>query len=138
MKRFIDQHRNTFGVEPIYKVLQIAPSCYRRHAAQQRNPQLRCARAKRDDELVMHIQRVWQANMRVYGADKVWHQMNREGLPVARCTVERLMKQLGLQGASQVHARPGPFFGAAHPVRYYRLGGSGHDHTNSQLPASHP
>ncbi|WP_310628063.1 IS3 family transposase [Limnohabitans sp.] len=99
LKRFIDQHRNTFGVEPICKVLQIAPSCYRRHAAQQRNPQLRCARAKRDDELVTHIQRVWQANMRVYGADKVWHQMNREGLPVARCTVERLMKQLGLQGA---------------------------------------
>jgi transposase InsO family protein len=99
LKRFIDQHRNTFGVEPICKVLQIAPSCYRRHAAQQRNPQLRCARAKRDDELVTHIQRVWQTNMRVYGADKVWHQMNREGLPVARCTVERLMKQLGLQGA---------------------------------------
>ena len=99
MKRFVDQHRNTFGVEPICKVLQIAPSCYRRHAAQQRNPQLRCARAKCDDELVPHIQRVWQANMRVYGADKVWHQMNREGCAVARCTVERLMKQLGLQGA---------------------------------------
>ena len=99
MKRFVDQHRSTFGVEPICKVLQIAPSCYRRHAAQQRNPQLRCARAKRDDELIHHIQRVWQANLQVYGADKVWHQLNREGLRVARCTVERLMKRLGLHGA---------------------------------------
>jgi transposase InsO family protein len=78
--------------------LQIAPSCYRRHAAQQRNPQLRCARAKRDDELIAHIQRVWHANMQVYGADKVWMQMNREGVAVARCTVERLMRRLGLRG----------------------------------------
>jgi len=79
-------------------VLQIAPSGYWRHAAHQRNPQLRCARAQRDDTLVPHIERVWQANMRVYGADKVWKQMNREGLSIARCTVERLMKRLGLQG----------------------------------------
>ena len=78
--------------------MQIAPSCYRRHAAQQRNPQLRCARAKRDDELIAHIQRVWHANMQVYGADKVWMQMNREGVAVARCTVERLMRRLGLRG----------------------------------------
>jgi transposase InsO family protein len=54
---------------------------------QQRKPQLRCARAKRDDELIAHIQRVWHANMQVYGADKVWMQMNREGVAVARCTV---------------------------------------------------
>ena len=79
-------------------MLQIAPSGYWRHAAHQRNPQLRCARAQRDDTLVPHIERVWQANMRVYGADKVWKQMNREGLSIARCTVERLMKRLGLQG----------------------------------------
>jgi putative transposase len=79
-------------------VLQIAPSGYWRHAAHQRNPQLRCSRAQRDDTLVPHIERVWQANMRVYGADKVWKQMNREGLSIARCTVERLMKRLGLQG----------------------------------------
>ena len=78
--------------------MQIAPSCYRRHAAQQRDPELRCARAKRDDELIAHIQRVWHANMQVYGADKVWMQMNREGMAVARCTVERLMRQLGLRG----------------------------------------
>ena len=79
-------------------MLQVAPSGYWRHAAQQRNPQLRCPRAQRDDTLVAHIERVWQANMRVYGADKVWKQMNREGIVVARCTVERLMRRLGLQG----------------------------------------
>ena len=79
-------------------MLQIAPSGYRRYAAQQRNPALRCARAKRDDMLNPEIKRVWQANMQVYGADKVWRQLNREGHPVARCTVERLMKRQGLQG----------------------------------------
>ena len=79
-------------------MLQIAPSGYWRHAAHQRNPKLRCARAQRDDTLLPQIERVWQANMRVYGADKVWKQMNREGVEIARCTVERLMKRLGLQG----------------------------------------
>lgn len=91
-------HRDTFGVEPICKVLRIAPSGYRRHAAQQRNPALRGARARRDDALVPQIERVWQANLQVYGADKVWRQMNREGIAVARCTVERLMRRLGLRG----------------------------------------
>jgi transposase InsO family protein len=98
LKDFVDKHRDTYGVEPICKVLQIAPSGYRRHAACQRTPELRCARAKTDDTLIAQIQQVWQANMQVYGADKVWHQMNREGIKVARCTVERLMKRLGLQG----------------------------------------
>ena len=98
MKAYIDQHRDTYGVEPICKVLQIAPSCYRRHAAQLRDPALRCDRAKQDDELILQVQRVWHANMQVYGADKVWKQLNREGIAVARCTVERLMRQLGLRG----------------------------------------
>ncbi|WP_176343174.1 IS3 family transposase, partial [Paraburkholderia bryophila] len=98
LKAFIDQHRDTFGVEPICKVLRIAPSGYRRHAAQLRDPSRRCARAIRDERLRPEIQRVWHANMRVYGADKVWKQMNRERIAVARCTVERLMKQLGLRG----------------------------------------
>jgi transposase InsO family protein len=80
-------------------VLQVAPSAYRRHAARQREPELRSARAKRDALLIPQIERVWQANMRVYGATKVWKQMNREGISVARCTVERLMRRLGLQGA---------------------------------------
>lgn len=79
-------------------MLQIAPSGYRCHAARKRNPQLLCGRAKRDQALMPQIQTVWQANMQVYGADKVWHQMNREGNKVARCTVERLMKRMGLHG----------------------------------------
>lgn len=79
--------------------MQVAPSGYRRHAATQRNPALRCARVQRDDALIPQIQRVWHANFQVYGADKVWRQLNREEVPVARCTVERLMKRLGLEGA---------------------------------------
>ena len=77
----------------------MAPSCYWRHAARQRQPQLRCKRAQSDEQLIPDIQRVWHANWQVYGADKVWTQMNREGIAVARCTVERLMKRLGLEGA---------------------------------------
>jgi transposase InsO family protein len=79
--------------------LQIAPSGYRRHAARQRNPALHCAREQRDWALMPHIQRVWHANLQVYGADKIWRQMQREGFTIARCTVERLMKRLKLQGA---------------------------------------
>ena len=79
--------------------MQIAPSCYRRHAARLRNPALRPDRARQDEQLIPDIQRVWHANWQVYGADKVWLQMNREGVRIARCTVERLMRRLGLQGA---------------------------------------
>lgn len=78
--------------------MQVAPSGYWRHAAQRQHPALRSARAQHDDLLMPEIQRVWQANMQVYGADKVWRQLNREGIRVARCTVERLMKRLGLEG----------------------------------------
>ncbi|KVD85156.1 transposase [Burkholderia sp. ABCPW 14] len=79
--------------------MRIAPSGYRRHAAQLRDPSKRCARAKRDEVLQPEIKRVWQANMQVYGVPKVWKQMNREGIVVARCTVGRLMKLQGLRGA---------------------------------------
>ena len=79
--------------------MQIAPSGYRRHAAQLRDASKRCARAKRDEVLQPEIKRVWQANMQVYGVPKVWKQMNREGFAVARCTVGRLMKVQGLRGA---------------------------------------
>ena len=79
--------------------MQVAPSGYRRHAARQRDPALRYARAQRDDVLMPEIERVWQANLEVYGADKVWRQLNRERIEVARCTVERLMSRLGLSGA---------------------------------------
>ena len=98
MREFVDQHRHTHGVEPICKVLQIAPSSYRKHAARQRTPELRSARARRDEVLVAHIERVWRANLQVYGADKVWRQLHREGHCAARCTVERLMHRHGLRG----------------------------------------
>jgi transposase InsO family protein len=98
MRAFVDQHRETFGVEPLCKVLQIAPSGYRRYAAQRRHPALRSAKAQRDEALMHHIQRVWDTHLQVYGADKVWKQLQREGIPVARCTVERLMRRLGLRG----------------------------------------
>lgn len=98
MRAFIDQYRHAYGVEPICRVMQVAPSGYWRYAAQQRNPALRCARVQRDDVLSVDIERVWQANMQVYGADKVWRQLRREGTDVARCTVERLMRKAGLRG----------------------------------------
>jgi putative transposase len=91
--RYIDVHRDQFGVEPICTTLQVAPSTY--YAAKQRPP---CARRLRDEQLKREIVRVWQANFSVYGADKIWTQLNREGIRVARCTVERLMRQLGLRG----------------------------------------
>jgi putative transposase len=99
LKSFVDQPRDRFGVEPLCKVLQIAPSGYRRHAAQLRDSSKRCARARRDESLQPEIKRVWESNMQVYGAPKVWKQMNREGIAVARCTVGRLMKLQGLRGA---------------------------------------
>jgi putative transposase len=78
--------------------LQIAPSGYRLHAARLREPERRSTRAKRDEVLVPEIQRVWRANLQVYGADKVWRQLDREGIEAARCTVERLMRKHGLRG----------------------------------------
>lgn len=78
--------------------MQIAPSGYRRRAALQRAPHRRCARAQRDEALTPQIERVWRANLQVYGADKVWKQLGREGTSVARCTVERLMRRQGLRG----------------------------------------
>jgi transposase InsO family protein len=99
VRSFVDQHRGRYGVEPICKLLQVAPSAYWRHAARQRDPALRSARARRDATLMPQIKGVWQANFQVYGADKVWRQLQREGVAVARCTVERLMRRLGLRGA---------------------------------------
>jgi putative transposase len=95
---FIDEQRDVHGVEPICTVLQISPSRYRRYAARRRDPEKRCARAKRDEALVPEIERIWQTNLQVYGADKIWHQLGREGTVVARCTVERLMRRQGLRG----------------------------------------
>jgi putative transposase len=93
MIAYIDAHRDRFGVEPICQLLPIAPSTY--HAAKRRLPS---ARALRDEELKVDIRRVHEDNFGVYGARKVWRQLHREGIGVARCTVERLMGELGLQG----------------------------------------
>ncbi len=98
MLSFIDEHRKVHGVEPICKVLPIAPSTYWLHAARKADPAKAPARAKRDAMLEPQIERVWNENRQVYGAQKVWKQLRRERMGVARCTVERLMRKLGIAG----------------------------------------
>jgi transposase InsO family protein len=98
MIAFIDDHRGAYGVEPICKVLPIAPSTYFDHRAKQADPARLSARARRDAALRPTINRVFEDNLKVYGARKVWLQMNREGVSVARYTVERLMRVMGLHG----------------------------------------
>ena len=98
MVGFIDDHRENFGVEPICAVLPIAPSRYELKA-RDRDPHRRPARARRDERLCEHVRRVWRENREVYGVRKVWKQLRREGQAVARCTVARLMRRLGLAGA---------------------------------------
>jgi len=99
MVSFIDDHRGAYGVEPICAVVPVAPSTYYEHKARQADPTRLPARAQRDAVLKGEIRRVWQENFEVYGAKKVWKQLNREGITVARCTAARLMRDLGLQGA---------------------------------------
>jgi transposase InsO family protein len=130
MTAFIDDHRDAYGVEPICSVLPIAPSTYYQHKARQADPSRLPRRSRRDAALMVEIERVWDENRQVYGARKVWRQLHREGFPAARCTVERLMRQMGLQGvvrgkkarttiADEAAARPadlvGRDFTAAHP-----------------------
>ena len=99
MVSFVDEHREAYGVEPICEVLPIAPSTYYAQKACEVDPSKRSRRALRDAELREKIERVWKENFGVYGVRKVWRQLIREGTEVARCTVERLMRQMGLQGA---------------------------------------
>ena len=99
MVSFINDHRAKYGVEPICANLPIAPSTFYEHKAREADPNRLPDRAKRDLELSVDIQRVWEENFQVYGVRKVWRQMNREDIEVARCTVERLMKRLGIEGA---------------------------------------
>jgi transposase InsO family protein len=130
MTAFIDDHKDVYGVEPICSVLPIAPSTYYAHKARQADPSRLPERARRDAALKVEIQRVYNENRQVYGARKVWRQLHREGFPVARCTVERLMRQVGLQGvvrgkkvrttiADEAAARPADLverdFSAFHP-----------------------
>ena len=102
---FIDEHRDQYGIEPICRVLPIAPATYRTHAAGRADPAKLSDRARRDAELRPEIRRVWDENFQVYGVRKVWRQLNREGIAVARCTVSRLMKDLGLAGVIRGKAR---------------------------------
>ena len=104
MVRFIDQHRDLYGVEPICAVLPIAPSTYFLRKVQQADPTTQSARAQRDIALRTAIQRVWDDHEQVYGPRKVWKQLRRDGHRVARCTVERLMRAMGLKGVRRGRA----------------------------------
>jgi transposase InsO family protein len=130
MTAFIDDHRDVYGVEPICSVLPIAPSTYYEHKARQADPSRFPRRTRGDASLMVEIERVWNDNRQVYGVRKVWRQLHREGFPAARCTVERLMRQMGLQGvvrgkkarttiADEAAARPADLverdFTATHP-----------------------
>ena len=98
MISFIDDHRGVYGVEPICRVLPIAPSTWYSYAARRIDPSRQSARAKRDDALKVEIKRVFNENFGVYGVRKVWRQLKRENIDIARCTVQRLMKAMGLKG----------------------------------------
>ena len=119
MIAFIDDHREAYGVEPICRVLPIAPSTYHAHVARRADPGRLPARAKRDAVLMAEIRRVFEANFRVYGVRKVWRQLGREGIAVARCTVARLMRAMGLQGrrAGQDSPDDDPRSGRGVPAR---------------------
>jgi len=101
MVRYIDDYRDRFGVEPICRVLPIAPSTYYEAKARERDPARLPPRAIRDEALRPEIRRVHTENYGVYGARKVWKQLKREGFRVARCTVARLMREMGLRGVSR-------------------------------------
>ena len=98
MPSFIDEQPETYGVESICSALPIAPSTYYEQKARQADPSRLPKRTQRDAVLCKEIDRGWHENRRVYGARKVWKQLRREEIEVARCTVERLMRKLGLQG----------------------------------------
>src|SRR5271163_1554728 len=104
MIAFIDDHRQVYGVEPICKVLPIAPSTYHVHVARRADPSRLPGRIRRDADLKVEIRRVFEENFRVYGVRKIWRQLRREGFSAARCTVARLMRDMGLQGA--IRGRP--------------------------------
>jgi transposase InsO family protein len=104
MVAFIDTHRDVDGVEPICAQLPIASSTYYARKAQENDPTRRSPRAQREATLRVEIQRVWDSHFRVYGADKVWRQLGREAIFAARCTVERLMRAMGLRGATRGRA----------------------------------
>jgi transposase-like protein len=126
MIAFIDEHRAVHGVEPVCKVLPIAPSTYHDHSAKRADPSRTPARWRSDAELSVAIRRIWNENFQVYGTRKVWRQLRREGFDVARCTLARLMRRMGLKGATRGkavrttvsnRAAPCPLAAAAVPIR---------------------
>jgi putative transposase len=130
MITFIDDHRGAHGVEPICKVLPIAPSTYRAHVAKRADPAKLSLRARQGLALQPEIARVFAANFEVYGARKVWLQLNREGLSVARCTVARLMRGMGLRGVIRGKPIRTTFSDKAAPCPA--------DHVNRQFHAPRP
>jgi putative transposase len=115
MVAFIDAHREAYGVEPICAQLPIAPSTYYAQKARQGDPTRVPPRTQRDHRLRPELERVWRANRRVDGAKKVWKQLNREPIPVARGTVARLMQAMGLRGVTR--GRVGTTLPAVGPER---------------------
>ena len=130
MIAFIDDHRGAHGVEPICRVLPIAPSTYHDHLAKRADPAKMSARARRDMVLKVEVARVFAENFKVYGVRKVWRQMQREGFDIARCTVERLMQSLDLQGVIRGKPVRTTFSDRAAPCPL--------DHVNRQFKAPRP
>jgi len=130
MIAFIDDHRGAHGVEPICKVLPIAPSTYHAHVAKRRDPAKLSARARQDARLKIEVRRVFDENFRVYGVRKVWRQLKREGFDVARCTVSRLMRDMGLQGVIRGKSVKTTISDKAAPCPL--------DHVNRQFKAPRP
>ena len=130
MKRFIDENRGVYGVEPICKVLPIAPSTYYAQVAREVDPDQQPARVKRDAQLRVQIRSLWEKNYHVYGARKVWRQLQRDAVDVARCTVERLMRQMGICGV--VRGKPAKTT-VRDPALPYPA-----DHVNRQFHAMRP
>lgn len=130
MIAFINDHRAAHGVEPICKVLPITPSTYHAHVAKRRDPARLSARARQDAALRIEVRRVFDENFRVYGARKVWRQLKREGFDIARCTVSRLMRTMGLQGVIRGKSVKTTISDKAAPCPL--------DHVNRQFKAPRP
>ena len=130
MTRFIDEHRSAYGVEPICDVLPIAPSTYYEHVRRRAHPETAPPRVQRDDALMKEIRRVYDENFQVYGVRKIWRQLLREGFDVARCSVARLMRKMGLSGVIRGKSvrTTVPDKAAACPL----------DHVNRKFSASRP
>ena len=133
---FIAEHRAIYGVEPICRVLPIAPSTYHAHAARRADPGKLPARAQRDAALKVEIGRVYAENFRVYGVRKVWRQLGREGIAVARCTVARLMRAMGLQGVVRAR-RSGPPLAMRRP-RVRSIASIGSSRHRARMPCGYP